>query len=127
MKAILAAVLIVSSGGAAQEPHSFNDKTNLALFSADMLARTLDWNSTRMILGNPCKCFKEDQLPMVIAGSSSKLLAYSLSVSAAVHGAAFLAHKTGHHKLERLIPMLDIIGDGSTALHNYAISGKRAK
>jgi hypothetical protein len=105
--------------------HSFNDRENLTLFSADLLTRTLDWQSTRMLLTNPCKCFHETQLPEAIVSSSPRMLSYSLAVAGVVHGAAYLAHKTGHHKLERVIPMLDILGDGEAVINNYAISGRR--
>jgi hypothetical protein len=105
--------------------HAFNDRENLALFGADLLVRTLDWQSTRMLLTNSCKCFREKELPPSIVQSSPRLLTYSLVVASAVHGAAYLAHRSGHHRLERLIPVLDIVGDGEAVTNNYAISGNR--
>lgn len=132
MKRIIALVCLSASIASAQssEPakvHSFNDRENLALWSADALVRTLDWQSTRMLLSNPCKCFYEKQLPPQIVNSSGRMLAYSLAVSGAVHLGAYVAHKRGHHKIERLIPMLDIAGDGEAVVSNYAISGRRGK
>src|SRR5271163_2631459 len=112
MKAILAAILLTGSVAAAQEPlheHSFNDRTNLALFSADALVRTLDWQSTRMNLSHG---FIESSLPNSIAGSTPKMLGYSLAVAAGVHGLAYIAHRKGFHKIERLLPMIDIAYDG---------------
>src|SRR5271170_1133141 len=121
MKAILAAILLTGSV-AAQEPHNFNDKTNLALFSADALVRTLDWQSTRMNLSHG---FVESSLPNSIAGSTPKMLGYSLGVAVGVHGLAYIAHRKGFHRIERILPMIDIAYDGRDVEHNYAISGKQ--
>lgn len=126
-KAVFA--LILSGTAIAQEPtakpHAFLDRTNLALFSADALVRSLDAQSTRMRLTDPCKCYHEDQLPPVIVQSTPRMVAYSLTVAAVVEGAAYLAHRTGHHRIERLIPLLDIAGDGSTVTKNYTLHPPR--
>lgn len=108
---VLAGVAISSHAQATpttKQPHVFFDRYNVALFSADALVRSLDAQSTRSFMTNPCHCMSETTLPDSIAGSTPKMYAYSLGVSAGVVGLTYLAHKTGHHKIERIIPMVDI-------------------
>lgn len=122
----LAIALLISGVAAAQEPakpkpvHAFLDKTNLALFSADALVRSLDAQSTRAKLTNPCHCFYENQLPSWIAGSTPRMYTYSLAVTGAVVGGAWILHKTRHHKLERLLPIADTAWDGGLVICNWS-------
>lgn len=102
--------------------HYFNDRLNLGLFSADLLVRTLDWQSTEHNLGNG---WQESSLPKGLAGNSGAMLGYSLGVAGAVHGTAWIAHKTGHHRIERILPMLDITYDGRCVVGNYEVAGRR--
>lgn len=123
----LAIALLLSGVAAAQtppKPHAFNDKFNLALFSADLLVRSLDVQSTRANLSNPCKCYKEDSLPMSIAGSTPKMLGYSIGMVGLNVGVAYLLHKTNHHRMERMMPMIDIGRETKYVANNYAIAGK---
>lgn len=114
-------VLALTTVCAAQEPaHVFHDRTNLALFSADVLVRALDARSTRMRLTDPCQCYREDNTPG-ISSTTVGQYAYSFSVSAAVIGLAYLAHQTGHHRIERLIPVADIVYDGRAVIGNYTV------
>lgn len=119
------ALILVGAAAHAQEtakPHAFFDRTNLALFSADALVRSLDAQSTRKVLTDPCKCFVETSLPPEIVQSTPRMYGYSIGVAAAVMGGAYLAHRTHHHRIERLIPMLDIVYDGRLAINNYRLS-----
>lgn len=107
---------------APEKPHRFFDKTNIALFSADALVRTLDAQSTRAFETNPCKCFHEEYLPDSIAKSTPKMYGYSLAVSGALIGVAYLAHRTHHHRIERLIPIADIGYDGRLVVNNWMLT-----
>src|ERR1700744_184046 len=102
-------ILSLTTSAFAQEapkkPHPFFDRTNIALFSADFLTRTMDAQSTRMKLTDPCKCFVEENTPTVSARTSTQY-AYSLGVAGGVMGLSWVAHKTGHHKIERILPLL---------------------
>jgi hypothetical protein len=121
---LISVALLISTSLFAQEKpktHNFFDKENITLFSADALVRSLDAQSTRRMLSNPCHCFEEKQLPKAIANSTPTMYAYSLGFSAGMMGLSYLAHKTHHHKIERLIPMIDIVLDGSAVGHNYAL------
>jgi len=105
------------------KPHAFFDRTNLALFSVDALTRTLDAESTRANIENSCRCYVETSVPQSIAASTPKMYGYSLGIAAGIEGMAYLAHRTHHHKIERLLPLFDTLGDGREVLHNYSISG----
>ncbi len=119
-------VLTLTTLCVAQEPvHAFNDRTNLALFSADALVRTLDAQSTRMRLTDPCRCYHEDHTP-TISSTSAGQYAYSLGITAGLVGLSYLAHKTGHHRIERLIPAIDIVHDGRAVAGNYTIAAPSA-
>jgi hypothetical protein len=119
----LAIVMLLTSSLAAQETskHKFMDKQNIALFSADALVRTLDWQSTTKFMHDPCHCYVEDYLPNSIAGNSPVMLVYSLGVSTSIMGLSYLAHRTGHHKIERLIPVGDVVYDGRLVVGNYRL------
>lgn len=135
--ALLAMLAIVGIGGiaggmvahaqaiesGARHPHQFFDRTNLALFSADALVRTMDAHSTRSMLTNPCKCYVEDNLPLAIAQSTPRMYGYSLGVSGGVMLGAWLAHKRGWHRLERILPMIDIVYDGKDVGNNLTLPG----
>lgn len=98
--------------------HNFFDKYNVVLFSADALVRSLDAKTTRDFMTNPCKCMKENNLPDAIVSSTPRMYAYSLGVSAGIIGLSYLAHRTHHHRIERLIPLLDATYDGREVINN---------
>lgn len=119
VKLVLISLIALPLPAQDKKEHVFFDKTNMALFSADALVRSLDAQSTRSFMTNPCKCIREAYLPNYIVSSTPRMYAYSLGVSAGLVGMAYLAHKTHHHKLERLIPAMDIAYDGRLVLGNY--------
>lgn len=124
---VLAGAAMSSQGQAApsaKPAHVFFDRYNVALFSADTLIRTLDAQSTRSFMTNPCHCMSETTLPDSIAGSTPRMYLYSIGVSAGVVGLTYLAHKTGHHKLERIIPMVDIGYSVRNVSGNYSHIGQ---
>jgi hypothetical protein len=127
--AALLIVFALATFAGAQEtpakPHAFLDRTNLALFSADALVRSLDAESTRAFMTASCRCFKEEVLPVAIASSTPRMYAYSLGVAGAMVGAAYLAHRTGHHRLERLIPAGDAAFDSRYVVQNWRLTPPR--
>jgi hypothetical protein len=128
MKVFLTLALLSASAFGQAIPtesvHPFFDKTNLALFSAEVLVRTLDAQSTRMDLTNPCKCYVESNTSSA-SSSNATQYAYSLGVAGAYIGGSYFLHRMGHHRLERILPMFDIAFDGHAVAHNYSISGKK--
>jgi hypothetical protein len=117
---LLATTLHAQEGPA--KPHAFFDKSNLALFSADALVRSLDAESTRAFMTAPCKCYREEVLPTSIAASSPKMYGYSLGVSSLVLGAAYVLHRTGHHRIERMLPAGDAAFDSRYVVQNYRLT-----
>jgi hypothetical protein len=125
MKAIILAVaLITPTIAQAKQDEPFFSKTNVALFSADALIRGLDAESTRRNLTNPCHCFVEDNTPAISAKTWSEYT-YSLGVTSGIVAMSYLAHRTGHHRIEKLIPMIDVAYDAPQVAHNYLIANKR--
>ena len=116
---VLALAVTVNAQELPHKEHAFFDKTNLALFSADALVRSLDAQSTRSFETNNCRCISEKYLPQAIVSSSPKMYSYSLGMTGLVIGAAYVAHKTGHHRIERLVTMVDIAQDGRDVAGNY--------
>lgn len=132
LKSLALITALVTSSALGQEakpvkPHVFFDKYNVALFSADALVRSLDAQSTRSFMTNKCACMTEKNLPLPLAKSTAGMYAYSLGVSASVMGLSYLAHKTHHHKLERLIPMVDAGYDLTAVIGNYKNISKYGK
>jgi hypothetical protein len=118
---LLLAAAIAPAQEPAAHPHVFLNKTNLALFSADFLARTMDAQSTRRFMTNPCRCFVEASVPWA-ADSSVKMYGYSLGVASAFMGLSYLAHRTGHHRLERVLPAWDIPYETHLVVSNYRLT-----
>lgn len=107
----------------AQEPakksHVFFDRANVALFTTDALVRTLDAQSTRSFMTNPCGCMIETSLPQSVAASTPTMYGYSVGVTGAMVALSYAAHRTGHHKLERWIPAADAGYDGRIVVENW--------
>jgi hypothetical protein len=120
-KLFAAALLFHAIHAFSQEKHVFFDKQNVVLFSADALVRTLDAESTRANLTNTCKCFTEQNTAWA-SGTTAGQYAYSLGFSASMMGLSYLAHRTGHHRIEKLIPAYDIAYDGHAVIHNWTLS-----
>jgi hypothetical protein len=117
--------LILATTAAVTPPqHKFLELPNIYLFSTEALVRVLDAESTRANLTNPCKCFIERNTP-AISKTNAGAYGYSAAVSVATIGLSYLAHRTNHHKVERLIPVFDFSYDSHDVAHNYAIRNKR--
>jgi hypothetical protein len=117
--------VVSTTTSSAVHQRRFFDKTNIVLFSTEFLVRGLDAQSTRMNLTNPCRCYKEDNT-VWFSATTPRQYAYSFGVAAGVTGLSYLFYRTGHHRLEKLAPLVDILFDGSAVVHNYAISGAHA-
>jgi len=100
------------------QPHRFFDRENLALFSAITVSRLADVHSTyrNMRLGYP-----EAELPQALVNSRPGFVAFSLGLVGANVGAAYLFHRTGHHKLERATSYIHFAVITTSAARNYAI------
>lgn len=116
----LASVAHAQEAATPKPEHRFLSKTNLALFAADTVVRALDAQSTRRVIGNPCKCFVEHNVAFA-ASSDAKMYSYSLGISSAYIAVSYLAHRTHHHKYERALQEFDIPFDGHYVVGNYML------
>lgn len=97
--------------------HHFWDRANVALFAAAAASNVADFAVTRANLQNG----GQELNPMVrIFGRSTAGLAMNFAgETAGVMSISYFFHKTGHHKLERAVSLVDI--GGSTGAVTYGL------
>jgi hypothetical protein len=89
----------------APEQHKFWDAENTALFSTVAAFSAADFVVTRDNLSHGGR--ELNPLTRPFAGSTAALAANFAGETAGVVGVSYLFHKTGHHKLERLTPIVN--------------------
>jgi hypothetical protein len=87
------------------EPHKFWDKKNTALFVTVAAFSAADFAVTRDNLNHGGR--ELNPLTRPFSGSTAGLAANFAAETAGVIGVSYLFHKTGHHKLERLAPLVN--------------------
>jgi hypothetical protein len=85
--------------------HKFWDAENTALFSTVAAFSAADFVVTRDNLSHGGR--ELNPLTRPFAGSTAALAANFAGETAGVIGVSYLFHKTGHHKLERLTPIVN--------------------
>lgn len=90
----------------ALSPHEFWDNENRALFTTVAALSAADFALTRSILQNGGK--ELNPVTRLFSGSTAGLAANFAGETAGIVGLSYFFHKTGHHQLERLTPMLNI-------------------
>jgi hypothetical protein len=90
--------------------HRFWDRENRLLFATSFAFSTADFFVTRNNLHNGGQ--ELNPVTRLFAGSTAGLAVNFAGETAGVVGLSYLFHKTGHHKLERAVSMLNI---GSSA------------
>lgn len=90
----------------APSPHKFWDNENRALFATVAALSAADFALTRSILQNGGK--ELNPVTRLFSGSTAGLAANFAGETAGIIGLSYIFHKTGHHQLERLTPMLNI-------------------
>lgn len=95
--------------------HRFWDKENMALFGATAALNGADFAVTRANLQNG----GQELNPMVrIFGRSTPALAMNfVGETAGVVSISYFFHKTGHHKLERAVSMLNLAGSAGAVTY----------
>jgi hypothetical protein len=88
--------------------HSFTDRTNLALLGATAGALAMDGYVTRdgLSQGFRCHCHESNPIARPFVQSDSGAALYFAGSFIAEVGAMRLAHVLGHHKIERMIPVI---------------------
>ena len=89
----------------ASEGHKFFDRENKLLFAATTAAAATDFAVTYQNLQSGGK--ELNPVTRLFSGSTAGLAANFAGETAGVVGLSYFFHKTGHHKLERLTPMVN--------------------
>jgi hypothetical protein len=89
----------------ASEQHKFWDAKNTALFATVAAFSAADFAVTRDNLSHGGR--ELNPLTRPFSGSTAGLAANFAGETAGVIGVSYLFHKTGHHKLERLAPIVN--------------------
>jgi hypothetical protein len=115
-----------------EAPHRFLDKTNLALFSANLLAHTADAITTQRALANcrrnsphpndplyGCAQLETNSFarPFVSDGWGGQI-AFTAIVNAGEILTSFALHRMGHHRVERLLVVTTAATEAYVAHHN---------
>ena len=90
--------------------HRFWDRGNSILFATSAAFSTADFVVTRNNLRNGGQ--ELNPMTRVLAGSTAGLAVNFAGEAAGVVAVSYLFHKTGHHKLERVVSLVNI---GSSA------------
>jgi hypothetical protein len=93
--------------------HKFWDRENSVLFAATAALSTADFIATRNNLQNGGR--ELNPVSRVFAGSTAGLALNFAGETVGVIGVSYLFHKSGHHKLERAVTILNI-GASATAV-----------
>ncbi len=101
-----ASAVVAVSPPEAPEQHRFWDNENRALFATVAALSAADFVITRSILQNGGK--ELNPVTRLFSGSTAGLAANFTGETAGIIGLSYFFHRTGHHKLERITPMLDI-------------------
>lgn len=85
--------------------HAFWDRENRLLFAANGAMATADFITTRANLASGGK--ELNPFSRVLAGSTPGLAANFALETGGLVTLSYIFHKTGHHKLERLLPVVN--------------------
>lgn len=96
--------------------HRFLDTQNRALFATVAVLSVADFALTRSILQNGGK--ELNPVTRFFSGSTAGLAVNFSGETAGVIGLSYLFHKTGHHRLERVTPMIDIGGSAFAVIYD---------
>ena len=86
--------------------HRFWDRENSILFASSAAFSTTDFFLTRSNLNHGGQ--ELNPVTRVFSGSTAGLAVNFAGETAGVVGLSYVFHKTGHHKIERVISMLNI-------------------
>lgn len=96
--------------------HRFWDTENRVLFTTVAVLSAADFALTRSILQHGGK--ELNPVTRFFSGSTAGLAVNFAGETAGVIGLSYLFHKTGHHRLERVTPMLDIGASGFAVIYD---------
>lgn len=95
--------------------HRFWDRENRILFASVAASSTADFAVTYSNLQNGGK--ELNPVTRVFAGSTATLALNFVGETAGVMGVSYIFHRTGHHRLERLTPIIDACASGAAVTY----------
>lgn len=104
--AVAASPVVANTLPEAPNQHRFWDKQNQILFATVAALSAADFAVTRANLQNGGK--ELNPVTRLFSGSTAGLAANFAGETAGIIGLSYYLHKTGHHRLERIAPMLNI-------------------
>lgn len=109
----------------APKPHKFFDVKNTLSLGSFGMGLTADALSTQRGLAYP-RFSEMNPIARPFVQTRGGAAAYSAASFALMGGGMYLAHKTGHHKLERITPFVLAGWEGFLAARNYHLVSKAA-
>lgn len=103
---VIASPAVANSLPESPGQHRFWDNENRALFVAVAALSTADFVVTRENLQNGGR--ELNPVTRIFSGSTAGLAVNFAGQTAGIIGLSYYFHKTGHHQLERITPMLSI-------------------
>jgi hypothetical protein len=115
-----AAALRVQARSLPEAPshHRFWDKENRFLFAAVAALSIADFAVTRANLQSGGK--ELDPVTRLFSGSTAGLAVNFAGETAGIIGLSYYFHKTGHHKLERITPLLNIGASSFAVAYDFS-------
>ena len=101
-------------------PHRFFDVTNSFALASVAAGLTADALSTQKGLSYP-GFYEMNPLARPFVNSRAGAAAYSAGSFGLLAGAMYLAHRTNHHKLERILPFAVGGWEGLLSMRNYHV------
>jgi hypothetical protein len=103
---VAASPVVANTLPEAPSHHKFWDNENRALFATVAALSAADFAVTRANLQNGGK--ELNPVTRLFSGSTAGLAVNFAGETAGIIGLSYYLHKTGHHQLERITPMLNI-------------------
>jgi hypothetical protein len=104
--AVAVSPVVANTPPEAPSQHKFWDNENRTLFVAVAVLSAADFAVTRANLQNGGR--ELNPVTRLFSGSTAGLAANFAGETAGIIGLSYYFHKTGHHQLERLTPLLNI-------------------
>lgn len=108
------------------ETHRFFDMRNTFALSAAAVSLTADALSTQKGLAHP-GFYEMNPLARPFVQTRTGAAVYSAASLGLVAGSMYLAHRTHHHKLERIMPFAVAGWEGLVSIRNYHVIAVRTK
>jgi len=106
--------------------HSFFDRTNALALTSLAVGLSADALSTQKGLSRP-GFYEMNPLARPFVGSRAGAAAYSAGSFALMAGGMYVAHRTRHHKLERILPFAIAGWESWLGMRNYHVIATGAK